>query len=144
MGLNFRIVNQNKHDVFSDGNITYQRTIVLHLLAFVDACFLRFDELAIWRQSLWLTIWGFAMDQYRDAAWSIHQRQVHFVPSWGSGAYWLSGALKTIYIHIFNSLHVCTYGLFRLCVVTKFNLIITIIPKEHFSWDFKITRAGYF
>ena len=51
MGLNFRPVNQNKHDVFSDGNIINQRTIVLLLLAFVDACFLRFDEVAIWRQS---------------------------------------------------------------------------------------------
>ena len=47
MGLNFRPVYQNKHDVFSDGNITNQRTIVRLLLAFVDACFLRFDELAI-------------------------------------------------------------------------------------------------
>ena len=47
MGLNFRPVNQNKHDVFSDGNITNQGTIVLLLLAFLDACFLRFDELAI-------------------------------------------------------------------------------------------------
>ena len=42
MGLNFRLVNQNKQGVFSDGNKTYQRTIVLLLLAFAGCTFLAF------------------------------------------------------------------------------------------------------